>query len=197
MRSLVWKQWLFSTVYHMRCSCGGMSFLLPQARNLLSPFSYYSMVTFLTSIAIACFFGIDGWPNTLVKLIYALSWFFVIPLILWTVITGWETTSHTHVAVILTRKWWLEQIKNVDRNFDVRKLLARLLHRKKKGKGTADAGTIEMGGPTTATPEPITPTTDDSGNATVSTGQRPWRVRVKNFGPVRHFAFPRLSQLQC
>ncbi|KAL5482524.1 hypothetical protein ACEPAI_9118 [Sanghuangporus weigelae] len=149
----------------------------------------WGMVTFLTSIAIACFFGIDGWPNTLVKMIYAVSWLFIIPLILWTVITGWETNNHKHIADLASREWWLSLIERKKEEQDGKKPWTWFNFRKAKGK-SADPEAIDLSGRDTAhtaTPEPITPI-NESDTQTVSNEQRNWRVRVKNFGPVRHLS---------
>ena len=54
------------------------------------------MVTFLVAIAIASFLKMPGQSPGLSKGIIATAWVLVAPLVVWTVITGWETTQKMH-----------------------------------------------------------------------------------------------------
>lgn len=62
------------------------------------------MATFLASFAIICFFSVNGSATTLTRILYGVIWLFVIVLILWTILTGWDRAlSTTWRAVVL--KW--------------------------------------------------------------------------------------------
>ena len=144
------------------------------------------MVTFLTSIAISCFFSVDGIPNTLERIIYAVAWLCAIPLILWTVLTGWETNNHMHWTQLLTADWWRKYIR---------------LHWARTNKGNSwpwrstqkTREDVELGAhPVRNTQESEATTVADDNvdrqsvrsEVTPKRGKgRRWRVR--NFGPVR------------
>ena len=51
------------------------------------------MLSFLVSVAIACFFDVSGIEGVVQRIIYACTWLFVISLILWAVLTGWERST--------------------------------------------------------------------------------------------------------
>lgn len=61
------------------------------------------MVTFLAAVMIMCFWDVAGYANLTKRLIYGCTWLFISLLILWTIITGWETTRHRKVFSIFTR----------------------------------------------------------------------------------------------
>ncbi|EJC98481.1 uncharacterized protein FOMMEDRAFT_31912 [Fomitiporia mediterranea MF3/22] len=66
----------------------------------------WGIIAFLTAIAIACFFRIDNsTPGFAAQIIYAVSWLFTIPLILWTALTVWETNNRTHLSELLSTLW--------------------------------------------------------------------------------------------
>ncbi|KAL5523131.1 hypothetical protein ACEPAF_1398 [Sanghuangporus sanghuang] len=50
----------------------------------------WGMATFLASIAVACFYSMDGDITLTERIIYGIVWAFVLIFILWTIQTGWE-----------------------------------------------------------------------------------------------------------
>ena len=61
----------------------------------LNILSHGRMATFLASVMIMCFWDVAGYANLTKRLIYGCTWLFICLLILWTIVTGWETTRHT------------------------------------------------------------------------------------------------------
>ncbi|KAH8114381.1 hypothetical protein DFH11DRAFT_210933 [Phellopilus nigrolimitatus] len=56
----------------------------------------WGMATFLTSVAMLCFLNVDDTTSILARASYGCGWIVIVVLILWTVLTGWETTNNLH-----------------------------------------------------------------------------------------------------
>ncbi|THH05891.1 hypothetical protein EW145_g4467 [Phellinidium pouzarii] len=61
----------------------------------------WGMLTFLGSVAIVCFYDVNDTATILTRMLYGVAWLFVLLLICWTVLTGWETTSHVNWRSLL------------------------------------------------------------------------------------------------
>ncbi|EJC97875.1 uncharacterized protein FOMMEDRAFT_171285 [Fomitiporia mediterranea MF3/22] len=141
----------------------------------------WGVITFLTSIAIACFFRVNGTPDIVEQMIYAVSWFFAIPLILWTVLTGWETNNQAHWTELLSASWWKSAIyKHWKGNLSwPRRTAQKSEDIEADQETTTEEETAADCGPEQA---------EGLGGPKVP-GHRNWRIRVKNFGPVRRLTF--------
>ena len=128
------------------------------------------MVTFLAAIAIASFLKMPSQPPSLFRGIFAGVWIFILPLIIWTVFTGWETTQKTYWREVAVVKWW-------QAHSDIVKSLEERI----MGGG----GDIESGH--RPHPPPSVGETDtETGSQSPIKPRRPsWRPRFRVPGPVR------------
>ncbi|EJC97874.1 uncharacterized protein FOMMEDRAFT_162213 [Fomitiporia mediterranea MF3/22] len=134
------------------------------------PYALLIVITFLTSIAIACFFRINGTPGITAQMIYAVSWLFAIPLIFWTVLTGWETNNQAHWSQLFSASWW---------GYAISEHWPRHIRRKPRDtEASQEAGVVE-----TAIESSVEQLVTSVGPNT--SRSRDWGVRVKIFGPIR------------
>ncbi|EJC97873.1 uncharacterized protein FOMMEDRAFT_143412 [Fomitiporia mediterranea MF3/22] len=141
----------------------------------------WGVITFLTSIAIACFFRVDGTPDIAAQMIYAVSWLFAIPLILWTVLTGWETNNQAHWSELLSASWWKSVI--------YRHWKSKLPWTRRMSQKSEDIEADQVTGTEEETAAESKPEQPAAPAGPKAPRNRNWRVRVKNFGPVRRLTF--------
>ncbi|KAH8113921.1 hypothetical protein DFH11DRAFT_1544659 [Phellopilus nigrolimitatus] len=115
----------------------------------------WGMVTFLASVAIVCFFNVDGTASIFTRALYGCVWMFIVVLILWTVLTGWETTNKVN---------W-------------RSLVPPFMRRKKRTDDGTDAGSDEDGENVDAQSVRSSRTRMTASTATLRT----WRPRMHKF----------------
>ena len=127
------------------------------------------MVTFLAAIAIASFLKMPSQPPSLFRGIFAGVWIFILPLIIWTVFTGWETTQKTYCREVAVVKWW-------QAHSDIVKSLEERI----MGGGDIESGHLPH-------PPPSVGETDtETGSQNTIKPRRPsWRPRFRVPGPVR------------
>lgn len=169
MSNSVQRRWQSNIVFHTPCLCGGKCDIRKERKEMTKVLKC-RMVTFLAAIAIASFLKMPGQPLNLVRGIFAFAWIFILPLIVWTVITGWETTQKMHWKEIAVVRWWHAASSKV-----------KSLGGYKKGEN----GDVESGSITELPPlnEEIE---SESSSQDGKKARRPsWRPRFRVPGPVR------------
>ncbi|KAI5120087.1 hypothetical protein M0805_001243 [Coniferiporia weirii] len=139
----------------------------------------WGMITFLTAVAIMCFYDADGNSTLVTRLIYGVPWVFVVLLISWTVLTGWETTQRVN---------WRSLIPS----FDAREAWRRW---RKRDSGEEEVADESDGGLELEDIDSRSIRSSHSVRSNITVTGRKWRSRVRKLteGPRRRLTWKKPS----